>query len=172
MRTSLRGSTRCSFPAPTDLCIAAFRSGPLWEQRGNVNVTPVSLLYSTYLYMHALPQYTCSYIQCRLAKAKSHTSQRHFIVELCACHCNMGTHPPPPPPPPIGICTGFDTANWVVVLSFDYTVHLPLYLISTCPIHSDFRLGFCVSSDRLQCKPNLIRDRILSQSESLSGALR
>ena len=33
--------------------------------------------------------------------------------------------PPPPPPPPIGanvgICTGFDTANWVVVLSFDYT---------------------------------------------------
>ena len=32
---------------------------------------------------------------------------------------------PPPPPPPIGanvgICTGFDTANWVVVLSFDYT---------------------------------------------------
>ena len=28
------------------------------------------------------------------------------------------------------------------------TVHLPLHqptLISTCPIHSDFRLGFCVS---------------------------
>ena len=60
------------------------------------------------------------------------------ICDILGVYCPLGyilylTHPnapvivtwvPPPPPPPIGanvgISTGFDTANWIVVLSFDY----------------------------------------------------